>query len=196
MRPPQTNLPELVKRVQERGVPTMVLTSRGEQYRPATERELKACGYDFQKSAMATKAPIEGPFVPYDVANPTGAGLTAADVRLYGLKEAKTCTYEHGVFMTQGQHKGAMLLSLLSRAAHPPKAVVFVDDHGRHIHRVYDACVRHGIEASVFHYHKEDENVEHFRFGDKTEVSQRWRRLESALQEVFELPEAAVPAPK
>ncbi|MGL4513413.1 MAG: DUF2608 domain-containing protein [Lacipirellulaceae bacterium] len=194
MRPPQTNLPELVRRVQDRGVPTLVLTSRGEQFRTPTERELKACGYDFAPSAMKLATPVEGPFLPYDVNNLAAAGLTDDDKRLCGLAEAKTCTYDRGVLMTQGQHKGAMLLSILARAEHAPKAVVFVDDHGRHVQRVYDACVRHGIEAAVFHYRKEDDNVNHFRYGDKGEVTARWRRLESALKEVFELPEAAAPA--
>ena len=90
--------------------------------------------------------------------------------------------------MTAGQHKGAMLLTILHRAVHKPKAVVFVDDHGRHIHRVYDALDRRGIDCSVFHYDREDPNVNRFRYGDKTAVTQRWLRLKSALEEIGTLP--------
>jgi hypothetical protein len=199
MRPPQSDLPQLIKRVQQRGMPTLVLTSRGEQYRDATERELRACGYDFAPTAMKLREPVAGPFLPYDLADLAAVEMTDIDKRVMNLGEPKTCTYEHGVLMTQGQHKGAMLLSILARAERMPRALVFVDDHGRHVQRVFDACVRHGVEAAVFHYRKEDDNVNHFRYGDKADVARRWQRLQAALKEVYTLPDSApapAPAPK
>ena len=188
MRPPQSDLPELVRGVQELGVRTLVLTSRGPQYRPATERELAAAGYDFARTAAELVGVPRCEFLPYDPATPERSGLTPYDVELYRLAEPRLCSYGEGVFMTSGQHTGAMLLTMLHRMPNKPQAVVFVDDHGRHIHRVYDALSRHGVESTVVHYRREDENVNRFRYGDKRNVTARWRRLSTALDDVFALP--------
>lgn len=184
MHTPQEDLPELVERVQQLGTPTMVLTSRGDDFRVATERELRANGFDFTQSTLQLSDPPSGLFSPYDPAAPETAGLTEEDALAYRLGEPRQVSYENGVFMAAGQHKGAMLLTMLHRAKQKPKAVVFVDDHGRHVNRVYDALTRHGVEVTVFHYQREDTNVKRFRYGDKSGVAKRWRRLEKALGEV------------
>ncbi len=41
MHPPQADLPELIREVQATGVKTLVLTSRGDEFRTATSRELR-----------------------------------------------------------------------------------------------------------------------------------------------------------
>ncbi|TWT48684.1 DUF2608 domain-containing protein [Botrimarina hoheduenensis] len=195
MRPPQTDLPALVERVQSLGVPTLVLTSRGEDFRPATERELKNNGYDFASSVLPTEGIPAGRYLPYDPKDVTTAGLTAEEADLFELGEPREVSFEDGIMMSSGQHKGAMLLTILQHAKQLPQAVVFVDDHGRHVHRIYDALERRGIEISAIHYHREDLNVARFRYGDKTEVDRRWRRLEAALTEALSVPvEAPAPA--
>ena len=40
--------------MQQLGIRTLVLTSRGPEFRPATERELRRNGYDFASSAIAS----------------------------------------------------------------------------------------------------------------------------------------------
>lgn len=189
MRPPQENLPTLVREIQGLGVPTLVLTSRGPDFRPATEREIEAAGYDFESTCLPMRGVPEGAFLPYDPENPAAVGLTQDEVRLFQLRKPREASLANGVFMTSGQHKGAMLLTALHRSDQKPKAVVFVDDHGRHVHRVYDALNRRGIEATVIHYRREDDRVATFRYGDKSEVSRRWNRLSNAIEEVFELPQ-------
>ncbi len=195
MRPTQEDLPDLVRQVQGLGVPTLVLTSRGPGFRPATERELTSAGYDFTASCLSMHDVPEGEFMPYNPSRPGEVGLSKEEARLFALGEPREASLAQGVFMTSGQHKGAMLLTALHRAERMPKAVVFVDDHGRHVHRVYDALLRRGIEATVLHYHREDDRVARFRYGDKGEVTRRWRRLEAALDEVFDLP-PETPAPQ
>ncbi|MEO0529810.1 MAG: DUF2608 domain-containing protein [Planctomycetota bacterium] len=192
MRPPQDNLPELVRMVQDRGIKTLVLTSRGPSFRPATERDLKAAGYDSLTFMPKLTGVPTGEYLPYDAAVPESAGLSAAEMRLYELSpEPRPASLINGVFMTSGQHKGAMLLTAIHRAETKPKAVVFVDDHGRHVQRVYDAMLRRDIDVTVVHYKREDATVARFRYGDKRDVTEKWRRLESALTEVFNLPPAA-----
>ena len=90
-------------------------------------------------------------------------------------------SFGKGVLMVAGQHKGAMLLTILHRAGRMPKAVVYVDDHGRHVHRVSDALARRGVATTVFHYHREDANVKRFRYSDKSAVDRRWKRLRATL---------------
>lgn len=187
MRAPQPNQPDLVRAVQDRGIASLVLTSRGPEFRPATERELAAVGYEFAKHAPAMSAVPDGEFLPYDPADPAAVGLTVEELAVFGLKAPKIASLQRGVFMTSGQHKGAMLLTAIHRAVQKPKAIVFVDDHGRHVHRVYDALTRRGVEATVLHYHREDDNVARFRYGDKEDVTQRWRVLKKALDQVFGL---------
>lgn len=194
MRPPQENLPELIREVQGLGVPTLVLTSRGPGFRPATEREIAAAGYEFASTCLPMHGVPDGVFMPYDPNKPGEVGLTKDELRLFALRKPREASLANGVFMTSGQHKGAMLLTAMHRAERMPKAVVFVDDHGRHVHRVFDALVRRGVETTVVHYRREDDRVASFRYGDKDEVTRRWRRLESAIEEVFELPQKAVEA--
>lgn len=195
MRPPQPELPALIESVQSLEVPTLVLTSRGDDFRVATERELKANGYDFHCSALKVRDQPNGHYAPYEVGQWKEVGLSSEEARLYQLGPPRPVSYSEGVYMTAGQHKGAMLLLMLERAVTKPRAVVFVDDHGRHIHRVYDALTRRGIEVSVFHYHREDDNVSRFRYSDKKDVTARWNKLSTALSEVYALPESdSIPA--
>ena len=55
MHPPQPNLPGLMRRAQDLGIRTLVLTSRGPEFRAATEREFKRNGYDFARTALPVR---------------------------------------------------------------------------------------------------------------------------------------------
>lgn len=195
MKPSQPDLPQLVKRIQQLGVPTLVLTSRGPEFRHATERELAAAGYDFAKTVLATSGFSPGEFLPYDPVALADVGLTARDARAYRLGTPRPVSFENGVMMVAGQHKGALLVTVLNRAKQPPKAVVFIDDHGRHVHRVFDALTRRDIETIALHYKRLDDQVARFRYSDKSVLTERWRRLDAALKEVFSLPGEAAAEP-
>lgn len=186
MHPPQVNLPGLVRKLQAMGIRTLVLTSRGPEYRSATEREFKLNGYDFSKSALPAKQLPNGEFMPYDPANPEQDGLTRDEIAMFGLKDPKPVTYEHGILMTAGQHKGAMLLTLLHDARENVDAVVYDDDNIRHVANVYAALLARGIEITAFHYTAEDVNVTKFEYGSKDDVTRRWRKLEQTLEEVLQ----------
>ena len=196
MRPPQANLPALLKKTQDDGVATFVITSRGEAFRAATERELAAAGYNIAGHAPEMSKAPQGEFLPYELSCIESYGIRADEATAFGLEEAKPVSLEEGIMMTAGQHKGAMLLAALKLADHRPKAIVYVDDHARHVHRVYDALARRDIECVAMLYKAEEKNVARFRYGDKSEVTAKWRRLQSALKEVFTLPGAAAPAEK
>ncbi|MEN1680123.1 MAG: DUF2608 domain-containing protein [Planctomycetota bacterium] len=185
MRPPQDDLPEQIEKAQAMGVRTLVLTSRGDEYRQATERELRANGYDFASTVLPTKGFPCGVFTPYDLDAIEQSGITKEEARRFQLGKPRGVSFSGGVFMAAGQHKGAMLLSVLARCDEEFAAVIFVDDHGRHIVRVYDALAGRGVEVASIHYQREDANVDRFNYGDKQDVARKWRRLEKTLDAVF-----------
>lgn len=192
MHPPEPDQPSHVAAIQDLEVDTVVLTSRGDDFRPSTQRELQRAGYNIAKSAPSIslfQRSGNGPqvtcsrFLPYKYESPTRPfGLMPRELELFDLsKKPREVSYGDGVMMTAGQHKGAMLLVLLHLIEKQYSAIVFVDDHGRHVSRVYDALVRRGIEVTTFHYTHEDSRVERFAYGDKGQVTREWRRIERVL---------------
>ncbi|MEX2169619.1 MAG: DUF2608 domain-containing protein [Pirellulales bacterium] len=194
MHPPQKNLPTLIGRVQGLGVPILVLTSRGDDFRPATLRELKRAGYDFKHNALplaALHAECDDSlrkatwrvFQPYGLSRLAESGLLPEEADLFNLpaKPRDVC-YGDGIFMTAGQHKGAMLAVWMKLTGRQFKAVVYIDDHTRHVLRIFDAMSRRRIEVAAFHYNREADRVQRFQYGDKSPVTRQWRQLNQALE--------------
>jgi hypothetical protein len=186
MHPPQPDLPRIIRRLQSRGVHTLVLTSRGDEYRIATERELERNGYDFTATALPVEGLPRGTYLPYDLENLQADGLAEKDVTAFGLTEPRPVSYENGIYMTAGQPKGAMLLAILHYAQPDIRAIVYADDHIRHVAYVFAAAAGRNLEVIAIHYTREDARVKRFQYGDKDEVGRRWRRLNRVLEEVFE----------
>lgn len=185
MHPPQRDAPAIVARLQDRGIYTLVLTSRGDEFRDATERELSRNGYDFNRSALAVKDVPGGAHSPYDPADPAAAGFTPEEVVQFELGKPKDVSYAGGIYMIAGQHKGAMLLALLHHAVPNVKAIVYVDDHQKHVDRVYQAATGRQIEATVFRYHREDANVRSFPYSGKWESIRHWRCVRDRYEAVL-----------
>jgi hypothetical protein len=186
MHPPQRDLPKVISRLQSRGIHTVVLTSRGPEFRAATERELARNHYDFAFTALPLRNLPGGAYLPYDLDDLAADGLTAQDVASFGLAEPKPVTYEQGIYMTAGQSKGAMLLALLHHADADIRAVVYADDRILHVAYVFAAVAGRGHEITGCHYTREEPQIKRFQYGDKQEVNRRWRKLSRALEEVFE----------
>jgi len=185
MHPPEPELPSILAKLQGRGIATILLTSRGPEFRVATERELKRCGYDFAATALPVRDVPGGPFLAYDPAKPEQDGLTPAEIVALKLKQPRPASYSNGLFMTSGQHKGIMLLTLLNDAERDIRAVVFVDDNVRHVGNVFSTAFDRNIEVSSFHYQHEDVRVQRFQYSDKRDVDSRWRTLKRAIDETF-----------
>jgi hypothetical protein len=186
MHPPQPDLPRLIRRLQESGVHTLVLTSRGDEFRIATERELERNGYDFAASALAVEGLPRGVYLPYDLENLEVDGLAQRDVTAFGLTEPRPVSYENGLYMTAGQPKGAMMLAILHHARPEIRAVVYADDHIRHVAYVFAAMAGRNREITAIHYTHEDARVKRFQYGEKEKVGRRWRKLNRVLEEVLE----------
>ena len=184
MRPPEPEIPTFIKKIQQVGCCTIVLTSRGPEFRPATERELKRNGYDFTDSALKINEPSRGSFLPYDKARPNTYGLSKEE--LGSLRAPRPVSYSSGIMMSAGQHKGYMLRNLLARSQRTFRSVVFVDDHRKHTTRMTDAFRDSGITTACFHYVREQENVEAFEAADKKLVAEKWAKLNKAITKAFD----------
>lgn len=192
MHPPQPELPAHVKTIQESGVTTVVLTSRGPGYRDASERELKSNGYDLAKTALRIDEK-RGLFMPFDPERPDAHGLSAQIIE--SIKgRLSPVTYSNGIYMTAGQHKGYMLRSLLARAipnngarheARAFRAIVFVDDHEKHTTRMHEAFEEFPIDIATFRYSREDGNVSNFHASSKRHVVDDWNRLHDFINGVL-----------
>ena len=184
MHPTEPNEPEMIAALQKRGIATILLTSRGPEFRGPTERELKRCGYDFAASALPVHHVPSASYLAYDPAKPEKSGLTAEEIAKYKLGTPRPVLYANGVFMTAGQHKGMMLLTLLKNATRDIKAIVYVDDNVRHVGNVFSAAVARNLEVSSFHYQHEDVRVQRFQYGDKTAVDAAWQAVQRSAKKV------------
>jgi hypothetical protein len=174
MRPTQPNAAELVKRMQNRGLKVVVLTSRGPEYRLQTFRELRRNGFSFWSSAWPASKGGSQPYVPAGGSRPV--------------------IYEDGVYMVAGQDKGLMLNALFEGSGQAsPKLVIFADDKQQHLQDVMRALSLSGTAVHAWRFTREDANVAAL---DPEAVSQQWDSVRPALETIeqvfgsdnFELP--------
>jgi Protein of unknown function (DUF2608) len=178
MRPTQQEEPKLIADLQKQGVAAILLTSRGSVFREPTLRELARCGYDFKASALPVRDLPEGEYLPYDSEHPEKSNLSVEDLKNYKLlNKPNPVLYTNGVFMTAGQHKGMMLMTLLKKSPRDIKAIVYLDDNVRHVGAVFSAAVARNIEISSFHYQYEDDRVKRFQYGDKANMDAEWAAI-------------------
>jgi hypothetical protein len=96
-------------------------------------------------------------------------------------------SYRNGLYMTAGQHKGAMLRSLLHKTGTDIKAILSLDDHARHVRAVQDAFPpQSGIELRAYVFTRQAEKVAAFEEpAAKEAVTAQWDRLDQVIAEVF-----------
>lgn len=155
MDPTEDYAPQAVRSLQEKGFSVIALTSRGPESRNATERELKRNDYDFSPSFFGES--IATSFIP------TG--------------QKRIASYQNGVFMTSGMHKGQMLKYLLDRFQKHYKFIVFIDDHKKHTDRVFDEFFNMNSNIYTFRYGREDKKVGDFNQSEKSESVQLGKAL-------------------
>jgi len=182
MRATETTLATRIKRLQSTGQKVILLTSRGPGFRNLTEASLLENGMKFSDSTFNKGKDTMALYLPYDINNLPGSGLTQYDVDTAGLKAARPVSFQNGIYMTAGQNKGVMLKTLLNRYKKDFKAIIFVDDHQRHVDRM-QAILGNLSDVTTYRYSKMDPEVERFNAMDKTDIIARWLKLEKALNE-------------
>lgn len=162
MRPTQDDAASQVAAIQNSGVPVIVVTSRGHDYRLQTFRELRRNGYNFSYSAIGPAGGYKRPFMPVE------GGLMSR--------------YEDGVFLTAGQHKGQMLYALLQKTATElPKVIVIADDKQTNLDAIKETFSELDVPVRAWRYSGEDENVAKF---DTGKANAEWESIEDALRQI------------
>jgi hypothetical protein len=166
MRPTSADAADAVRQIQDQGIRVIALTSRGSDFRLQTFRELRRHGFDFRRSSIGPAAGWPEDFVPDN-----------------GTRPAR---YEDGVFLTAGQHKGAMLDALLRRAEHPLPAVILVlDDKQENLDAVTETFTRLGVPVRAWRFSGEDENVAGFNADESDALWQAIRPSLEALEQAL-----------
>jgi hypothetical protein len=181
----EPRIPLDVAELSRTGVRFMALTSRGPELHDVTLRELARNGFDLAATAPGPHGGYAGAYLPYDPAAPAAAGLTADDVARLGLKAPKPVTFHDGIMLTSGQHKGAMLRTLLAKTSAQFDAIVFVDDREHHSQGMQAAFANRPEEVHTVRYVHELAHIEAFQASDKHEAKAQWCALGTALATAF-----------
>lgn len=140
-----------VNSLQQSGYDVMALTARSPQFRPSTMRELMANGFDFSKSLPAGHRGFPGTYKPKQT-----------DL----ITSPREASYQQGVAMLAGQHKGAALADLLSRigASDKYQDIVFFDDDDKNTQAMTESLTKSGSSAVVFLYRAVDTRLDQYSF--------------------------------
>lgn len=183
MKPTEASLPKKLKELQAAGTKVILLTSRGPDFRSLTETSLRENAMSFEDSTLNRSIDQTSTYLPYDISNLSASGLTDGDASLASLGQARTVSFQNGIYMTAGQNKGVMLKVLLNRYRLNYKAVIFADDHVRHVTRM-QAIMGHLSDVTTYRYAGMDPEVERFNRMDKTEVIEQWSKLQKTIKEI------------
>ncbi|MDA8794029.1 DUF2608 domain-containing protein, partial [Bacteriovoracaceae bacterium] len=179
---PEKQTPQIISQAQSKGVKVIALTSRGPEFFSPTMRELKRNKYDFTKSHFGSSIP--GFFKPYNKENYKIFGLNDDDFKKNKGEKVRNALYQEGVFMTSGMNKGVMLKYLMGRFNKKYSAIIFVDDHEKHMIRMNDILGNHP-DLTTFRYSNVDPQVKKFKDSDKKVEITAWTKINKVFTEVF-----------
>lgn len=131
MRLMEASLPEVIARLQMKGVFVIGLTARHPALADTTIEHLAELGIHFRRSEF----PEHGLHIE----------------RIPGL-EAHAFLWRAGVAFTDGSPKGSVLKALIERAGVWPKKFIAVDDRIHHVHNLVEALLDLKIPGRVIHY--------------------------------------------
>ncbi len=162
MRPTQQDAAKQVEIIQAAGIPVIALTSRGQDYRLQTFRELRRNGFSFTHSAIGPAGGYDQEFMP--------------------VEDGRMSRYEDGVFLTAGQHKGRMLYALLQKTGTVlPAVIVMADDKQKNLDAVKETFLALEVPVHAWRYTGEDENVAGF---DPDQADAEWKSIKDALWQI------------
>lgn len=170
----EPGLKDILAGLEKDGYPMIVLTSRGSEFRFATERDIQRAGFPFERTGVPLAPGRSWTYIPYDIQDVAASGyLTPGDVKAFGLKEAMPISYRKGLLLTAGQHKGVALRSLLHRSTAKIGAILYVDNKESQLRRVHDAFAAIGTEVAMVQYLGLREEDDAFR-GSPRRLDKAW----------------------
>ncbi len=185
MHPPETNIPAIVRRLQDLGVTSVALTARRYDLRDATAVALRDNVIDFTRRPLGSIEGFAGTFLPYDLDKPELYGLTSQLVQSLALSAPRPISYSKGIIMTGGMQKGIVLRSLLHKVKKSVKAILFIDDAVHNTTDVQAAFPDAGVTVITFRYGREDQNVKEFQNSDKSQVKKDWSDYQKMIDRIF-----------
>ncbi len=160
----QQDLPALVATLKSNGHSIFLLTSRGPNLRNVTERELSRNGLSFGDKTIMKGIPEDFIEVPFK----------------------QKVSFQNGIFMTAGHHKGEALAYLVKKSNKSFDAIVFADDLEKHTKRVGETfAASNKPEVVTFRYGHEDANVLNFRNSSKASINADTKNLVKHYQGLF-----------
>lgn len=162
MHPVEKETANLVKKIQELKIRTLILTSRGSEFRTDTEMELKRGGMDFSITAPGPEGGYAFQFLPE------------------GLENARPVSYQNGIFMGSGQNKGILLQALIKKTGGTFKSIIVVDDTLKNIENI-EAVYKDDNSFALFFYTHEEARVKKFE-KDKSRAWREWKTLKPVLK--------------
>ncbi len=163
-----------IHRLRQLGAATVALTSRSLNVHEATLREVYNNALELAK---AEELGLDGngyAYLPYSLENPEASGLSRSDIDIFKLGSPREVVFDQGVLLTQGQHKGAMLKTLMSRMQRKFKAVIFIDDRLGHIEAMRSMSDTVPQEIYSIHFNLSETWTRPFLQGDKTKTEKDW----------------------
>lgn len=127
----EPGIPELIHRLQAKGVYVIGLTARHPALADTTIEHLREHGINFARSNFPEKNLLDGYRIP-------------------GLENA--FLWRGGVAFTDGSPKGTVLRALIDRTGIQPKKFIAIDDRVHHVHNFVEALMDLKIEGRVIHY--------------------------------------------
>ena len=170
----EPRIPMDLQKFGKKGVKMMALTSRDKNMHDATERELARNGFPYAAYAPGPKDGYPGTFKPYDLNHLEESGLIDSDVSEFKLKEPADVSYERGIFLTAGQHKGIMLRTILAKTRQHFDAIIFIDDRLKHSEGVQAAFADDPTLVTTIQYTHTAKKVQKFEASDKAQAKSDW----------------------
>lgn len=136
VQPVESNVAEIIDRIQKNGITVIGLTARGLNLVYCTNDQLNSIGIDLSRNAPTQD----------EVFFPNGRGVL----------------FTSGILYCAGTHKGNALFKFLSLISHIPANVVFIDDKISGLREVELACENHHIPFIGLRYSRTDAKVKAF----------------------------------
>jgi hypothetical protein len=179
----QKILPTIYENLAQEGYSQVLLTSRGPDFRDATEKELLNNGLKVWDPA-ASGSILFG--APYDLNNLSQSCLTEDDKTHFNLGTPRTISVGHGIILSSGQHKGMILKTWICQQSKTFKAIVFANNKQKNVDAMIAAYgADQSIELVTYRYSREDAHVQAFQNGDKVQAKKDWQDLYLTLNVLF-----------
>ena len=185
MSPTESDAATTIQQIQDLGVYTVILTSRGPDNVSHTLRELSRNKMDFSRKALPPSEGFASSYLPFEAQSPGEAGLSDEEIGKFKLLPHRPVAYQSGVFFVSGQHKGEMLKTLLKKTKTTIKGIVYVDNLSRQTEKVWEAFFGSKIDLVDIRYSGTDPIFEKFDKDNKKAVTASYKKFHKVLSEVF-----------